>query len=163
MHAYELIQHFWTFPPSSCAPVLRLCILMALMMPHAAPGPLKVNSLTSAVSWIRFLWQIRPLTKDVCGSEQKECTTLQTSHCFAFKSAGRSIFGFYFAQSVKQQIGGMNINPVCKLFQPCVCRDNDGDWQNCFMLSGVQTNTVKVPRLLFITDDGCTTLVKLLL
>lgn len=50
MHAYRLIQHFRTFPPSSCVPVLRLCILMALMMPHAAPGPLKVNSLTSAVS-----------------------------------------------------------------------------------------------------------------
>lgn len=154
MHAYGLIQHFRTFLPSSCVPVLRLCILMALMMPHAAPGPLKVNSLTSAVSWIRFLWQIRPLTENVCGSEQKECATPYTSDCFASKSAGRGIFGFYFAQSVEQQIGGMNINTACKLFQPYVYRDNDGDWQNCFILSGVQ-NTVKLLQLLFITDDEC--------
>ncbi len=38
------------FPSPSCAAVLRPCILMALMMLHAALGPLKVNSMTSVVS-----------------------------------------------------------------------------------------------------------------
>lgn len=39
----------------TCVAVLRPCILMALMMLHAALGPLKVNSLTSVVSRLRLL------------------------------------------------------------------------------------------------------------
>lgn len=45
-------SRFLIRPPAAPA-VLRPCILMALMMLHAALGPLKVNSLTSVVSRLR--------------------------------------------------------------------------------------------------------------
>lgn len=48
------------FPSPSCAAVLRPCILMALMMLHAALRPLKVNSLTSVVYWLRAALIDRP-------------------------------------------------------------------------------------------------------
>lgn len=48
------------FPSPSCAAVLRPCILMALMVLHAALRSLKVNSLTSAVSWLRVAVIDRP-------------------------------------------------------------------------------------------------------
>lgn len=89
VYIYTSVQLIY-ISPSSCAAVLRPCVLMALMVLHAALRSLKVNSLTSVGCSLKAAVIDQPREAVQSGSTQKEHNTF--FYCFTWTDVNRDTY-----------------------------------------------------------------------